>query len=385
MVLDIFDYRELFLGERALMDVRAPVEFAKGSVPGAVNLPLMDDSQREQVGLCYKQQGQEAALALGHQFVSGQIKAARLQAWVDFAAAHPDGGLYCLRGGLRSGIAQQWLKHDAGIDYPRVMGGYKAMRGFLLEIVAQAVAQCDFVVIGGMTGAGKTDVILRLDHGLDLEGLANHRGSSFGKRVTEQPSVSDFEHRLALALLKKCHQGQTQFVVEDESRLIGRCALPLALYQGMQAYPMVWLEASFESRVERILRDYVTVLSAQYLTLHGAAGTALYETHLLTGMHNIRQRLGGARHQCLVAMLQAALAEQARSGEVQLHRLWIALLLREYYDPIYVHQRHSKATRIVFSGDQDAVVNYLRRRNGARHSASPQVPSMNTNVMMPNR
>ncbi|MGO4610979.1 tRNA 2-selenouridine(34) synthase MnmH, partial [Variovorax sp. 2RAF20] len=89
--------------------------------------------------------GQQAAIVLGHQLVSGEIKAARIQAWTDFARANPDGYLYCFRGGLRSQIVQQWLKDEAGIDYPRVGGGYKAMRTFLLETVDQAVEQCDFV------------------------------------------------------------------------------------------------------------------------------------------------------------------------------------------------------------------------------------------------
>ena len=116
-----------------MLDTRAPVEFVKGAFPGAVNIPLMNDAEREQIGLRYKQQGQDAAIALGHQLVSGETKAARIRAWADFAHRHPDGCLYCFRGGLRSRIARQWIQEEAGIDYPRVAGGYKAMRGFLLE------------------------------------------------------------------------------------------------------------------------------------------------------------------------------------------------------------------------------------------------------------
>lgn len=145
---DITDYRTLFLDDVPMMDARAPVEFAKGSFPGVVNLPLMNGLERQRVGTCYKQHGQQAAITLGHQLVSGEVKAARLQAWVDFTRAHPEGVLYCFRGGLRSQIVQQWLKHDAGIDYPRVGGGYKAMRTFLMQTVEQAVEQADFVLLG---------------------------------------------------------------------------------------------------------------------------------------------------------------------------------------------------------------------------------------------
>ena len=156
MRADTSNYRDLFLDNVPMMDARAPVEFAKGAFPGVVNLPLMTDEERELVGICYKQRGQQAAIELGHRLVGGAVKAARLDAWAAFAKAHPDGYLYCFRGGLRSQIVQQWLRDEAGIAYPRVTGGYKAMRGFLLDTLDRAIAECDFLVLGGMTGTGKT-------------------------------------------------------------------------------------------------------------------------------------------------------------------------------------------------------------------------------------
>jgi tRNA 2-selenouridine synthase len=229
-----------------------------------VNLPLMTDQERQKVGTCYKQQGQAAAIALGHQLVNGAVKAQRLQAWAAFAQAHPDGYLYCFRGGLRSQIVQGWLK-EAGIHYPKVVGGYKAMRSLLLETTQQAVEQCDFVLLGGLTGTGKTDVLHQLDNVLDLEGHANHRGSSFGKRATAQPAQIDFENRTGHRRAEKARPGHRQFVLEDEGRIVGSCTVPLELYQGMQHYPLVWLEDSFDSRVERILRDYVTTCAPSSL------------------------------------------------------------------------------------------------------------------------
>jgi tRNA 2-selenouridine synthase len=368
---DIDNYRDLFLCGQPLLDARAPVEFNKGAFPGAVNLPLMNDDERQKVGLCYKEQGQHAAIALGNQLVSGSTKSERVQAWADFARANPDGCLYCFRGGLRSQITQQWLKTEAGIDYPRVAGGYKAMRGFLLDTVDQAVAQCELVVIGGMTGTGKTDVIvelnaqqnLQLRNGLDLEGHANHRGSSFGKRATEQPSGIDFENCLAIDILRKRSKGIAQFVLEDESRLVGRCALPLPLYQNMQECPMVWLEDSLDGRVERILRDYVIDLRAEYIAVHAEQGDGLFEVQLLLSLDRLRKRLGGERHQRIAASMQAALAEQRCSGAMDQHREWIKALLLEYYDPIYAYQRENKAPRIEFSGEQNAVLDYLAERS----------------------
>ncbi|WNW13257.1 tRNA 2-selenouridine(34) synthase MnmH [Pseudomonas sp. DTU_2021_1001937_2_SI_NGA_ILE_001] len=361
MAVNCSDYASLFLNDLPMMDTRAPVEFTKGAFPGVVNLPLMTDSERQRVGTCYKQQGQQAAIELGHRLVSGVIKEQRLAAWAAFAEAHPEGYLYCFRGGLRSQIVQQWLK-DAGVDYPRVTGGYKAMRTFLIDTLQAAVRECDFVVLGGMTGTGKTDVLAHLPNDLDLEGHANHRGSSFGKRASGQPSQIDFENRLAIDLLKKRHAGIGQFVLEDEGRIVGSCNVPLELHQGMQQYPLVWLEDRFDSRVERILRDYVTNLCAEFVALHGETGFEAFAQRLCQSLDNIRKRLGGERHQRLLALMQAALDEQRRSGAVDLHRAWIEGLLREYYDPMYAYQRDSKAERIEFVGDQQAVVEYLLAR-----------------------
>ncbi|MCY1282436.1 tRNA 2-selenouridine synthase [compost metagenome] len=367
MRADTADYRAIFLGDLPMMDARAPVEFHKGAFPTAINLPLMNDLERQRVGTCYKNHGQQAALELGHRLVSGATRAERIAAWAAFARANPHGYLYCFRGGLRSQIVQQWLKGEAGIDYPRVRGGYKALRGFLLDTTERTVAQCDFVLVGGLTGTGKTDVLSRLDNGLDLEGLANHRGSSFGKRASGQPGQIDFENRLAIDLLKKRAAGTEHFVLEDEGRMIGSCSLPLPLFNGMRTFPLVWLEDSFDNRVERILRDYVIGLCAEFVAVHGAEdGFQRFAERLQQSLANIVKRLGGERYQRLAALLRQALDEQQRSAAVDRHRAWIAALLREYYDPMYAYQRESKAARIEFAGDHAAVLDYLRERGRRR-------------------
>ncbi|MDH0302784.1 MULTISPECIES: tRNA 2-selenouridine(34) synthase MnmH [unclassified Pseudomonas] len=361
---DCTELKQLFLDDVPMMDMRAPIEFTKGAFPGAINLPLMNDQERQKVGTCFKQQGQAAAITLGHQLVNGALKQQRLDAWAAFAQAHPDGYLYCFRGGLRSQIVQGWLR-EAGIQYPKVVGGYKAMRTLLLETTQQAVGECDFVLVGGLTGTGKTDVLHQLDNVLDLEGHANHRGSSFGKRATAQPAQIDFENRLAIDVLKKRARGIEQFVLEDEGRIVGSCSVPLELYQGMQQYPMVWLEDSFASRVERILRDYVINLCAEFIAVQGEEdGRRLFAERMRQSMANIHKRLGGERFQRLSALLDQALEEQLRSGDVNLHRGWIEGLLEEYYDPMYAFQREAKSGRIEFAGDGVEVREYLKARAG---------------------
>lgn len=357
-------FRDIFLHDVPLMDVRAPVEFSKGAFPGVINLPLMNDIERQKVGTSYKQEGQQAAIELGHKLVSGALKEARIEAWSSFARNNPHGFLYCFRGGLRSQITQQWLKDEAGIQYPRVIGGYKAMRNFLIGITEQAVAECDFVLIGGLTGTGKTEVLQQLDNALDLEGHANHRGSSFGKHATPQPGQIDFENMLSIDILKKRARHLHQFVIEDEGRIVGSRAVPLELYRTMQAAPLVWLEDSFDGRVERILKDYVIDLCAEFISVQGIeSGFGAYAERLKQSLSSIVRRLGGERYQRLAAIMDSALEEQARSGAVDQHRGWISAMLSEYYDPMYAYQRDSKNARIEFAGDQQAVVEYLRHRS----------------------
>ena len=130
----------------------------------------------------------------------------------------------------------------------------------------------------------------------------------------------------------------------------------------MQQFPMVWLEDSLEGRVERILRDYVVDLCAEFIDVHGEEGFALFSERLLASLNNVQKRLGGERHRRMLVLMEDALAEQARSGAVDLHRGWIEGLLREYYDPMYAFQREKKGSRIEFAGEQGAVLEYLRER-----------------------
>ena len=355
------DYRAIFLSGTALLDVRAPVEFSKGAFPNTINLPLLNDLERQKIGTCYKNHGQDAAISLGHRLVCGDIKAQRIQAWQEFTRHHPSGFLYCFRGGLRSKISQQWLRDEAGVAYPRIIGGYKAMRGFLCSTLEAVAADCEFTVIGGLTGTGKTEVLRRLDHHIDLEGHANHRGSSFGRHATPQPVQINFENALAIDFLRKREAGMRQFVLEDESRGIGSCSVPLPLHNRMQTVPVIWLEDCLANRVERILQDYVVKLCGEFTRQQGAEGFDAFAQRLRRSLDRIVKRLGGERHRRFAEIMDAALAEQARSGDVELHRPWIEGLLNEYYDPMYAYQLEKKAQRIVFRGDQRAVLNYLRQ------------------------
>lgn len=360
MLQTVNDYREILLSGAPLMDTRAPIEFSRGSFPGATNLPLMTDEERAQVGTCYKELGQDAAIALGHQLVGGDTRDQRIAAWAAFARANPEGYLFCFRGGLRSQIVQRWLSESAGVEYRRIEGGYKAMRQFLMATTEASVEQRSMLVVGGMTGAGKTELLAKLPHALDLEDCANHRGSGFGKRVSGQPAQIDFEHQIAIRFLQLEAAGLPGFVVEDEGHFVGKCALPERLYREMTQAPLVWLEDTFENRVARILGDYVVDQLADHQAFYGAnEGFSRFEAHLQQSLANIQKRLGGERYKRAAAMMTAALTAQGLSGVVDGHRLWIELLLREYYDPMYAHQKASKAGRIIAAGDADKLHDFL--------------------------
>ncbi len=350
---DTTDYLSLFLNDTPLMDVRAPVEFSKGSFPQAVNAPLMNDEERHRVGLCYKQKGQDAAIELGHQLVCGDIKADRMAAWTRFVLCNPEGYLFCFRGGLRSRLSQQWLA-EAGLDYPLVKGGYKALRRFLLDQLETQIESADFVVISGRTGSGKTRLLQDLPSHVDLEGIANHRGSSFGRQVTPQPSQIDFENRLAIALLKAGHKSSGPIYLEDESRLVGRCYLPESLCQRMAAAPAVMLERTLAERTSIIREDYVEAMQENFCERDGvAAGWLNFRDYLLSALDRIRKRLGGERHSQLRNILLAALDAQEQHRDLSGHDAWIQVLLTDYYDPMYDYQLSQKQNPIVKRGSHE--------------------------------
>ncbi|MCB1637923.1 MAG: tRNA 2-selenouridine(34) synthase MnmH, partial [Thiothrix sp.] len=233
----------MLVSGQPLLDVRAPVEFGAGAFPGSVNLPLINDTEREAVGRCYKQAGQDAAIALGLALISGDVKAGRIAAWKTFLQAVPaqERVLYCFRGGLRSRIAQQWIYAHTGLVCPRIRGGYKALRRYLLDQLEILPGQFQNWVLSGRTGCGKTRFLSDFRQQIDLEGLANHRGSAFGPNITPQPTQIAFENALAIALLRQRDAGQPALLFEDESRNIGSVHLPPSLLEALRESPLVVL------------------------------------------------------------------------------------------------------------------------------------------------
>lgn len=355
------DFRRIFLEDVPLIDTRAPVEFERGAFPASVNLPLMTTAERASVGTCYKERGQAAAIALGHELVGGEVRAHRVAAWLDFARRHPGGYLYCWRGGMRSEICQQWMR-EAGCDYPRVGGGYKALRRFLIDELERICGERQLLLLGGHSGGDKTSLVRGWSPAVDLEGLAHHFGSSFGRRPGGQPTQLGFENRVAVALLKAepgALASGRPILLEDESRLVGRCALPLPLQRRMARSPLVVLDVPLEERVAHTYHNYILVKQAEWrYHLGEEAGFEAFAEDLTQALHRLRKRLGGLRYRELGALLERAL-EAHRRGDPERHVEWIRPLLGDYYDPMYDHQLDKRRERVLFRGDRAAVRDYL--------------------------
>lgn len=359
---DTDNYRQLFLNDTPMIDLRAPIEFTQGAFPNAISLPLMTDDERALVGTCYKQKGQQAAIKLGHELVAGETKDARMERWLTFCRNNPEGYIYCFRGGLRSRTTQQWLK-DAGVDYPLVLGGYKALRNALLDVLSDVTAQRPFYIVGGKTGSAKTLMVNTLANAVDLEGAAHHRGSSFGSFVHAQNTQINFENIIAIQILKAQQAGYSHLILEDEGRHIGSVDLPKALYQTMLTSPVVVIEDPFDIRLQRLLQEYVINMVADYTRVHNEEqGHILCEAYLLSGLDKIRKRLGNERWQILRQAMQQAIKRHQAGAGFEAHLNWLTPLLEWYYDPMYEYQLSLKADRIVFRGDWQACHDYLQHK-----------------------
>lgn len=289
-----------------VLDVRSPAEYAHAHIPQAHSLALFENDERAAVGTCYKIHGQDAAVRLGLEIVGPKL--ARFVKQADAFAPQREVLMYCWRGGMRSG-SMAWLLRTAGFKVYTLQGGYKAYRQQVLRDFEVAKP---IVVLGGKTGSGKTDILKKLSikaqQVIDLEGIAHHKGSSYGSiGQAPQPTTEQFENLL--------HQQwsaltPTQPVwIEDESRKVGTCIVPLGLWQQMQAATVLNLELPKPVRVARLVREYA----------------CLPHEALLAATERLQKRLGGQHYKVAVEAL--AQKEYATVADIVL----------TYYDKAYLH------------------------------------------------
>ncbi len=323
-----------------LVDVRTPAEFAETTIPGAVNVPLFSNEERARVGTLYKQQGKAAARKLGIELVAPKIP--RLLEQIETARQGCRGPVivFCWRGGMRS-LAMTSFLNLAGIYARQLIGGHKGFR-CLVRTFFEQQQWPPIYVLRGLTGVGKTLVLHRLtEQGypvVDLEGLANHRGSAFGGLgLQSQPSQKRFE-----ALLWERLQGLVDaeyLVTEGESLHIGRLLVPKAFHQAMQTQTSLWLSASLEFRTRIILEDYPALDQLR----------DQFERPICA----LKEKLGRKRMEEFLVLLQ--------QGE------WETLvreLMIHYYDPLYLHTLPERRVEIdlePFDAGVDRVATALDR------------------------
>ena len=314
-----------------VLDVRAPAEFAAGHIPGAVSFPLFTDEERARVGTAYKQVSPDKAVLLGLDFFGPKMSELVRQARK--LAPGGDVRVHCWRGGMRSG-AVAWLLDLAGLRVRQLVGGYKEYRR---AVQAEIARPRPLRVRGGLTGAGKTDVLRALaaqgEPVLDLEALARHKGSAFGAiGQPAQPTQEQFENDVAAALAALSFSATGRAVwVEDESRSVGGVSIPAGLYEQLRAAPLVVLDVPRGARVARLAHEYGS---------HDPQALAL-------AVLRIGKRLGGlATTQALGAIVEGDMPRMVE-------------LVLDYYDKTYQFGLDRRAAQVVqvASDTLDAAVN----------------------------
>jgi tRNA 2-selenouridine synthase len=240
--------------EEPIYDVRSPGEFAKGHIPGAINLPLFTDDQRAEIGTLYKDLGRQEAVLAGLDAAGPRLRDLADKALM----TSPQGGeicVHCWRGGMRS-QSVAWLLERVDLKVSVLQGGYKAYREQVRAVIGTAWPKLR--IVGGLTGSGKTEILVGLrnlgEQVLDLEGLANHRGSAFGGIDRVCPNQETFENALEAEISRL--DPARRVWVEDESRMIGRLALPEDLWRQKDGAPLACVEVDRERRIDRLVKEY---------------------------------------------------------------------------------------------------------------------------------
>lgn len=289
-----------------ILDVRSPGEYAQGHIPGAVSFPLFTDDERAKVGTCYKQVGRDEAVELGFE-IAGP-KCATFVRQAKALASDRQLRVHCWRGGMRSG-GVGWILATAGFQVYTLEGGYKAYRRWVRQVLATPKPM---IILGGMTGTAKTLILHELaklgEPMIDLEGLANNRGSSYGAlMLPPQPSTEHYENLLAAAWAG--FSGDHPIWLEAESRRVGTCRIPDELFLQMMAAPTLEITRSVEERLDLLV------------SLYGEADPE----DLIIATQRIQRRLGGQQARAAVDCI--------RAGDL---RSACAIILN-YYDRTYRH------------------------------------------------
>jgi len=305
---EFLNHKEIYIP----VDVRSPGEFQDSRIPNAINVPLFTDEERAEIGTLYKREGQKAAKWRAMEIVSPKLPVI-LEEIREIEKTNRKPLLYCWRGGMRS----QSIAHFAmmsGLHIQRLEGGYRAYREYVVEHIPE-ILPGQAVVIYGLTGTGKTDILHRLKESgypvLDLEGYANHKGSVFGAIDGHDPYNQKMFDGLLFEDLQSI-SGSPYFFMEGESKRIGHAVQPPELYEKKENGIHIRVISDLESRVERIYQQYVEKTDAFHARVEFALG-------------RIMKRI---KPEAVQKEIQQCLLEKN-------YREMIRLLIVHYYDPRY--------------------------------------------------
>jgi tRNA 2-selenouridine synthase len=305
---------------RLFIDVRTPQEFLQGHLPGAVNIPLFSNEERATVGTLYKQVSVDAAKERGLEFVSPKLPAI-IKSITDYAKQDYQIIIYCWRGGMRSKSVVTLL-NSLNIAAWQLAGGYKIYRRYVLDCLEKYKIRPEIIVLSGSTGIGKTAILKKLaakGHPvIDLEGLANHRGSVFGQIGLGKSTTTPMFEAAVLDCLEK-FQDKAYIIVECESSQIGNVYIPKVLREAMHSGKKILLEASVLTRVHRIIEEY-------------SSNQAIDKEKIAHCIQGISKHLGRKKTTFLLECLD--------SNQIE---LLVDSLLVDYYDPLYGYDNSPKA------------------------------------------
>jgi tRNA 2-selenouridine synthase len=354
--IEVSDFARIFLRKTPLLDVRSPCEFAKGSLPNAINIPLLNNKQREKIGICYKKYGKDAAMKMGFCIFDNQKIINLQQDWSNFFKKHKLSYLFCARGGQRSKISQKWLR-EYGIDIARIGGGFKSVRRFLLDELERICQQKTFLVLGGLTGVDKTKFLRNFKNNLDLEHLAHHKGSAFGAYADTQPSQINFENTLIIKLMKI---KSNAIIIEDESAKIGNLNIPITLWRKKQQANLIILQADKYTRIENLYQTYISEKIKDFENFYDKeTAYMVFCKFWQQSIDKIKKGTGGLLHAKLKKMLESALVARDK----KIFQDIILLLIEKYYDPLYQKQLNKKKENIIFAGSREQVIDFVKKYN----------------------
>jgi len=322
----LITYQEsLQLKNSIYIDARTEAEYQEATIPGAVNIELLNYEERKIIGTIYKQQSPKKAKLKGVELVSPKIP--DLIAEVNQLAQNYNNLIiFCSRGGLRSKSLAEF-SDLAGIEVYRLEGGYKQYRHYIIDKLANYKFKGKIAVLHGNTGVGKTYILKELQkmgaNIIDLEGIANHRGSAFGSIGLEEPYNQKYFESLLLEELKQKDKKNGVIFVEAESRRVGHSVIPDFFHKKMKAGDDLLITASMKKRVENIYLEYIKDIESNQQK---------FIERVLESLTAIKKYIiKKAGKNTYFKLLE--LAEAAKFKELT------KLLLEEYYDPMYEHSQ----------------------------------------------